>query len=282
MVAKLKQHSDKMKHKSQAKCVTSSSSSVESEASLQVKRSSKLKLGSSEQDKQQSDPDPVLYWEVDMSDLLSQYTEDIETFRQILNLPDRRDSMPRSSTTVSALNDVTGYQELKPRGPSAMLLFSPQLKDAFVQFEHNFQATNLPEGKYIKNPASTSKWYKLGQHCFEDKLQELNTDFAKICISPKPFGAPMGKQILIQQRALACQSKALAYILQRELYTYLPVSTTLLKQSHNYVFPPHLVSRSGQLQEQGFSVEVAKNCCHQQGPSTSQSGPFLRNGAEKI
>ena len=33
----------------------------------------------------------------------------------------------------------------------------------------------------------------LGQPCFEDKIQELNTDFAKICISPKPSGAPMGK-----------------------------------------------------------------------------------------
>ena len=35
--------------------------------------------------------------------------------------------------------------------------------------------------------------------------------------------------------------------------------------------PPRLVSRSGQLQEQGFSVEVA-----------SQNGPYLRNSAEKI
>ena len=26
-----------------------------------------------------------------------------------------------------------------------------------------------------------------------DKLQELNSDFAKICISPKPFGGPMSK-----------------------------------------------------------------------------------------
>ena len=32
----------------------------------------------------------------------------------------------------------------------------------------------------------------MGQPCFEDKLQELNTDFAKICISPKPSGCPMG------------------------------------------------------------------------------------------
>ena len=50
--------------------------------------------------------------------------------------------------------------------------------------------------------------------------------------------------------------------------------------------PPRLVSRSGQLQEQGFSVEVAERIAalrgHQQGPSTSQSGPYLRNGAEQI
>ena len=49
--------------------------------------------------------------------------------------------------------------------------------------------------------------------------------------------------------------------------------------------PLRLVSRSGQLQEQGFSVEVAELLPlsgHQQGPSTSQSGLYLKNGAEKI
>ena len=140
----------------------------------------------------------------------------------------------------------------------------------------------------------------MGQPCFEDKQQELNSDFAKICISPKLSGTPMGKvpiqvlkelerqarqnlstinftatfaktasacnttmekcqpslkttfkrvksqnqkgpnpekaakhcyehaceyfeilnkRILIQQRAFACQSKSVAHILQRELYT---------------------------------------------------------------
>ena len=52
---------------------------------------------------------------------------------------------------------------------------------------------NLPEGKYIKPPPSTAKWYKVGQPCYEDKIQELNTDFGKIYITPKPSGAPMGK-----------------------------------------------------------------------------------------
>ena len=174
-----------------------------------------------------------------------------------------------------------------------MLPLSPYLKDAF-------QASNLPKGKYIKPPASTGKWYKVGQPCFGDRMQELNTDFAKICISPKPSDAPTGKVplqvlnelghqarqnlciinfaatlaktasvcnstmgkcqdslkstckkvksqiqkganpektarwaydqasdyfevlnkiIFIQKRALACLSKSLAHILQRELYT---------------------------------------------------------------
>ena len=48
--------------------------------------------------------------------------------------------------------------------------------------------------------------------------------------------------------------------LSTEIPLQLPVSTTLLKQSHNQVFHniPHLMSRSGQLQEQGFSVEVGQ------------------------
>ena len=50
--------------------------------------------------------------------------------------------------------------------------------------------------------------------------------------------------------------------------------------------PPRLVSRSGQLQEQAslwrWQRELLLLSGHQQGPSTSQSGPYLKNGAEKI
>ena len=46
--------------------------------------------------------------------------------------------------------------------------------------------------------------------------------------------------------------------------------------------PPRLVSRSGQLQEQGFSVKGVERIAAPQRSSTSQSGPYLRNGAEKI
>ena len=92
---------------------------------------------------------------------------------------------------------MKGQQELRPRGPSAMLPLNPILNIA----------SNLPEGKYIKPPASTAKYYKMGQPCFEDKLQELNTDFAKICISPKPSGAPMDKVPLQVLKELEHQAR---------------------------------------------------------------------------
>ena len=40
---------------------------------------------------------------------------------------------------------------------------------------------------------SGTEWDRVGQPCYQDKYQELNTDFAKICITPKPSGAPIGK-----------------------------------------------------------------------------------------
>ena len=101
--------------------------------------------------------------------------------------------MPRSSTSVMGLDDEKGHQELRPRGPSSMLPLSSVIKDAFDKFKHDFQAANLPEGKYIKPPPSTAKWYMVGQACYEEKIQELNTDSAKICITPIPPGAPIGK-----------------------------------------------------------------------------------------
>ena len=69
-----------------------------------------------------------------------------------------------------------------------MLPLNSIIKNAFDKFDQDFQTANIPEGKYIQPPPSTVKWYQLGQSCYEDKIQELNTDFAKICISPKSSG----------------------------------------------------------------------------------------------
>ena len=71
--------------------------------------------------------------------------------------------------------------------------------------------------------------------------------------------------------------------LSTEIPLQLPVSTTLLKQSHNYVFTAiHNISTStpgGQLQEQGFSVEVAERIAAPQRSSTrtiyKSSGPLF-------
>ena len=77
----------------------------------------------------------------------------------------------------------------------------------FEKFEQDLLASYLPEGKYIKNPASTAKYYKVGQPCFEDKLQELNSYFSKICITPKPSVAPMGKVPLQVLKELEHQAR---------------------------------------------------------------------------
>ena len=193
---KPKKHSDKSKHKSRSRYV--SSSSGEDRSPVARHRSSKPSGAQpsgavSDQDLPHHDPDPPYYREVALSDIPSQYAEEVDTFRRILSLPDPRESMPRSSTSVMGLDDEKGRQELRPRGPSSILPLSSVIKDTFDKFQHDFKAANLPEGKYVKPPPSTSKWYRVGQPCYQDKYQELNTDFAKICITPKPSGAPMGK-----------------------------------------------------------------------------------------
>ena len=64
-----------------------------------------------------------------MADLTSQYAEEVETFRHILNLPEPRETMPKSFTSVLGLDDQKGQQELRPRGPLPMLPLSSHIKD---------------------------------------------------------------------------------------------------------------------------------------------------------
>ena len=162
---KPKKHADKSRHKPRSRYVSSSSEEDQSSASRH--RSSKPSRAQPsgalfDHDQPQHDPDPPYYREVALSDVSSQYAEEVDTFRRILSLPDPRESIPKSSTSVMGLDDEKGRQELRPRGPSSMLPLSSVIKDAFDKFEHDFQAANLPEGKYIK-PPSTTKWYKVGQ-----------------------------------------------------------------------------------------------------------------------
>ena len=205
-----KKHSDKTKHKSRSRYVSSSSGEDQSPAARH--RSSKPYRAqpsgaTSDQDLPQHDPDPPYYREVALSDMPSQYAEEVDTFRRILSLPDPRESMPRSSNSVLGLDDEKGHQELRPRGPSSILPLSSVIKDAFDKFQHDFKAANLSEGKYVKPPPSTSKWYRVGQPTFQDKIQELNTDFAKNYITPKPSGAPVAKVPLPVLKELEHQAR---------------------------------------------------------------------------
>ena len=143
---KHKKHSDKRKHKSKP-IHKSQSSAEEDESSAPIQGFTQSQPKVPPEPQPQASSDPVFYREVDMNDLPSQYTEEVETFRQILDLPDPRETVPRSSTTVLGLDNEKGQQELRPRGPSAMLPLSLILKDAFEKFEQNFLASNLPEGK---------------------------------------------------------------------------------------------------------------------------------------
>ena len=115
-----------------AKYYSQSSSSEEDESSASTRKPTQPQHKVPQEPQHQDSTDPVFYREVDMSDLLSQYAEKVETFRQILDLPDPGETLPRSSTTVLGLDDKKGQQELRPRGPSAMLPLNPILKDAFL------------------------------------------------------------------------------------------------------------------------------------------------------
>ena len=70
-----------------------------------------------------------------MSDLPSQYTEDIETLRQI----------PISPTPGTAF-----------LGPPPQSGLRPVLKETFDKFKQDLQDTSLLAGKYIKPPTSTA------------------------------------------------------------------------------------------------------------------------------
>ena len=223
--SRAKKHTDKSKHKSRSRYLASSSKEDQSpEARYRSLKPSRKTY--SDQDHPQHDPDPPYYREVALCDIPSQYAEEVDTFRHILKLPDPRDSLPRSSTAVMGLDDEKGRQELRPRGPSSMLPLNSIIKDAFNKFDQDFQAANLPKGKYIRAPPSTAKWYKMGQPCYEDKMQELHTDFAKIFISPKPSGAPMGKVRLPILKELEHQA--------RQNISTLNFTTTFAKTSSSY------------------------------------------------
>ena len=78
MCSKAKKHSDKKKQKVQGKYYSQSSSSEEDQSSVPIKKSTKpQQKAPSEPEHLQDSTDPVFYREVDMSDLPSQYAEEV-------------------------------------------------------------------------------------------------------------------------------------------------------------------------------------------------------------
>ena len=137
---KPEKHADKGRQKVRSKYV---SSSLEKDQSSATKhRSSKPSGAFSDQGQPQHDPHPPYYREVALSDIPSQYAEEVDTFRRILSLPDLRESMARSSNSVMGLDDEKGCQEFRLRGPSSMLPLSSVIKDTFDKFEYDFQAAS--------------------------------------------------------------------------------------------------------------------------------------------
>ena len=184
--SKHSEHSDKKKHKVRAKYFSQSSSSEEDQSSVPIKKSAKPQRAPDEQDQQKNNPDPVFYREVDMSDLPSQYAEEVETFRHILDLPDPRETRQNLST----INFVATFAKTASTCNTTMEQCQDSLKSTFKKVKSQIQKGANPE--------------KAARHGYENTC-----DYFEI----------LNKRILIQQRALACLSKSLAHILQRELYT---------------------------------------------------------------
>ena len=98
-------------------------------------------------------------------------------FRQVLNTPDPRYSIPVSSPSIMGLNPLAPKMELRPKRPSIFYPANPYLKEALEKFEQEFRIANISEGKFIKPSPSTEKWYKMVDPRFEEKVQELKRDF---------------------------------------------------------------------------------------------------------
>ena len=84
-----KKHSDKSKHKSRSRYVSSSGEDQSPAARHRSSKPSRAQPSGavSDQDLPQHDPDPPYYREVALSDMPSQYAEEVDTFRRILSLP---------------------------------------------------------------------------------------------------------------------------------------------------------------------------------------------------
>ena len=131
MCRKAKKYSDKRKHKVQAKYYSQTSYSEEDESSAPTKKPTKPQHKAPQEPQHQDSTDPVFYREVDRSDLPSQYADEVETFRQILDLPDSRETLPGSSTTVLGLDNEERPTRAEAKRPFCYVPFKPYSQRCF-------------------------------------------------------------------------------------------------------------------------------------------------------
>ena len=97
----------------------------------------------------------------------------------------------------------------------------------------------------------------MGQPCYGDKIQDLNTDFAKICITPKPSGAPMGNVPLPILKELEHQARQNISILN------LTAAFAKTSSSCNATLEKCQYSLKSQIQK-GANPEKAAKCGYEQ------------------
>ena len=227
--------------------------------------------------------------------------------RNVHSLVEDHDMVPSlshniKSQTHSRVSECDGQPsvQVEPSAVNRMVTASAGVQTDLSKMVHpscrSFCHSPEPQTSTVRISCPRPKG--LGHRCSEHKLDGSHC----LCLpsngSPSQ-GDPKNQAIPLPDH---CNSPRLArnalvwdlVQLSTEIPLQLLVSTTLLKQSHNYVFhsnPQHL-----NLHTWCLGVDSSKNKAslwrwqrellplrgHQQGPSTSQSGPYLRNGAEKI
>ena len=133
----------------------------------------------------------------------------------------------------------------------------------------------------------------LGHRCSEHNLDEfhclcLPSDGFPLQGDPKNQTMPLPEHRNIPRLARDALVLGPSAALNRDPTAISSVNNPLqtVPQQSTTSQSPHLVSRSGQLHEQGFPVEVAERIAAPQRSSRriiyKSNGPYLRNGAEKI
>ena len=172
-----------------------SSSSEEDQSSVARHRSSKPSGAQpsgavSDQDQPQHDPDPPYYREVALSDvfppsMLKRWTLSGTFFPSLT--PESPCLGPQLQSCVWTMRKAVKSSDLE------VLPLCSHLAQLSKMPLINLNMIFRPLIYLRVNISNLLLPLQSGKPCYEEKFQELNTDFAKICITPKTPGAPMGK-----------------------------------------------------------------------------------------